>query len=95
MNKKPSDILSGPEKWTKGASFRDKNGESLTHKEVLEHNSEGISFCLVGLGNYCGYNTRDFTDMLGFEYASDLANWNDNPDRKFEEVRNLLIRNGL
>ena len=84
--KSARELLSVPERWTKGVSAKDKAGFFIDRKSEAAH-----SFCVVGAIG------RSNIDYDSFDLACDhlrsvqpmvssLANWNDAPERTHAEV---------
>lgn len=91
---KVHELLDGPEKWTKGANAREADGSHCFTNSPL-----ATCFCLRGaiLHCYgCGMQNkrRDAIDEKIFAHLGKIQmdyDWNDAPDRTFEEVRNLAL----
>ena len=85
---KPSDVLTGPEKWTKGAFARDIDGGVHEPESVL-----AFSFCIQGVVRLCA--TDPFVErrrLKAMLRASYLDAWNDATYRTFDEVITALLK---
>ena len=83
---KVRDLFSGPEKWTKGEWARDKEGRPTC--------SNAFCWCLIGAIFHC-YKDEDYPEIcekIDNEGIDNLMQWNDAPERKFEEVKELVER---
>ena len=102
---KPSELLSGPEKWTKGFYAKDKNLKHVSH--ISE---DAFCFCIIGAIMHCDPERADhahdaskvmdkivekrFSQRLN--RATDIVvQFNDHPDTKYEEVISVLQEAGL
>lgn len=99
---KVHELLNSPEKWTKNASARDV----LYHK-VSPDDPFAVSWDLSGAINLCYFLTVP-TEIKTKDYKDDLARkmrkiiyiigtpkvneWQDNPERTFEEIRDIIIK---
>lgn len=88
---KAHQLLSGPEKWTQGVSYRDANGNPVT-RELAS------SYCVYGALRTCygkkGYDAACHKVERVLEnrgYGGFISAWNDRPGRTFEEVHALLV----
>ena len=83
------ELLDSPEKWTQETASRNKDGTPSS--------TDPVCWCLLGACDYCypgiqSINIRyKITERLRSEphYIS-IAIWNDDPERTFEEVQQLL-----
>jgi hypothetical protein len=99
---KVKDILDKPERWTQGAAARDKRGRRC---DVIS--DAAVRFCLRGAAArvYSGPALEDALFSiakalnLDEECYEDLDGaievWNDDPDRTFAEVRQVVERAGV
>lgn len=75
--------------WTQGANARNSSGE-----EVAFSHKNAVSWCLVGCTplayHHLSYEVRKALHKAAG--TSNLANWNDYPGRKKEDVLNLFDR---
>lgn len=85
---KVKELFSDPSKWTQNTLYRDNTG-----KEVPWNNPNIVSFCLLGAIRHC-YRYFQYIpieilvrDKL---IIGDITIWNDDPDRTFEEVKELV-----
>ncbi len=84
---KPSQLLNRKSRWTQGAYARDKNGHP-----VYPRSTQAIRWCAEGLLYRC---VPDSKRMRAFNLIQKitirpLSIWNDDPKRKWTEVRDLL-----
>jgi hypothetical protein len=93
---KPSELLSSPEKWTKGADARNSNGN------IVYTNSDDAScFCLRGAVILCRISLPTARTKLRaaltklYPTFSDYVDFNDHPDTTFEDVQKVLKEAGL
>jgi hypothetical protein len=94
---KVKDILSDPSKWTQGAAARNKRGELCS---VLS--PDATRFCILGAiarvyrsrksMRECERRVAAAIEALGgrITYSTEIGDWNDNPYRVFEEVRQVI-----
>lgn len=83
---KAYELLDSPEKWTKGASARDGNGNPIKHFDVAAR-----SWCVLGALAQC-YGCDFPTQQLVIESSvgSLVTYWNDDPFTTFEIVQARL-----
>jgi hypothetical protein len=91
---KVKDILSDPSKWTQGFFARDKLGQPC---EPLDENA--VQYCIVGAlmraygrgQRYAAYARamKAIAAIYG-EAPITIDDWNDAPDRTFDDVRRVL-----
>lgn len=89
--------LSSSDKWTQGKYAKDNLGYGVT-----ENSPMAVCHCLVGaiISVTEMPNMQGIADKIGDDTIIFLGNmigdaayrWNDEPDRTFEEVKNLLKR---
>lgn len=76
-------------KWTKGALFRNEKGEAVSMC------SKATKYCLAGVIQQC-YTNRierwDIEKKIEKEIGCYVVSWNDDPERTFEEVKELVER---
>jgi hypothetical protein len=89
---KVKELLSGPEKWTKGAFKRDEDGKPCSHT-----GKPPVSYCLIAAVEECYYEEEpEYSDVIGRIAAAigrwDIEEWNDSPVRRFEDVKELVER---
>ena len=90
-------FLDNSSKWTQGESARDLNGNKTD-----PFSPDAVCWCLYGLVNKC-YHKEDGTDDELFDVLLEIDRhvikrhnkvwgyqWNDAPERTWEDVRNLL-----
>lgn len=88
---KAHELLNTPEKWTKGAFAKDHTGCNVNYNSAL-----AICFCLGGAINRCYNNPEDvFVNANKIGKFLNLPNlklteWNDAPERTYEEVITIL-----
>ena len=93
---KPSEILSSPDKWTKGAYARTKTD---TIVGVLDE--EACKFCLDGALLRCGLDWDIKTSLeqaileLFPTKSEGIISFNDHPDTTYEDVLEVLESCGL
>ena len=94
------EVLTDESKWVKGTLAKDKD-----HKDTWPLNPEAVAWCLIGLQQLCYGGTDEYyivmkkiTDELETITKDNdrplllRSSWNNDPDRKFEDVRNLLLK---
>ena len=95
----PSDYIDTKEKWTQNAFARDKYGE-----RCMPYDENAVAFCLTGAverwatdtGLQYNVSEDEYLDALvGFienqyDDMDDIVFWNDNPERKYEEVIEVM-----
>lgn len=87
---KTKELFDKPEKWTKGHYSLMSNGEPC-----LPFMGDAVCWCLAGAVHFCyqdNYKLRDavfktIDNSLGYLTISE---WNDAPERTFEEVKALV-----
>lgn len=81
------ELLTSPEKWTRGESARDING-----RPVMTDSKEAVSWCLVGalMKCYRGSKVAYLRTRIGNLLQISVEGWNDDPNRKFEDVKALV-----
>lgn len=92
---KAYELLDKPEKWTQGTSARNHR-----HLSVDPNSPSAVCFCLLGAIDRCypNYKERIEVEDKIRERLAHIQNvkevfiseWNDNYQRTFEEVHNLL-----
>ena len=84
---KAHELLKEESNWCRQAYARDRSG-----RHIQPDDPEAVRWCLVGAIHRCyGYGNESLKilNRLGFERP---AHWNDSPKRRFQEVRELLLR---
>ena len=91
---KVKELLSSPEKWTKGCAAKDSRGMLCPSDDP-----RACRWCLIGALMKC-YGEDGMFRMLGMFYPripavgtshfNDVAVWNDAPERTFEDVQQLV-----
>ena len=88
---KPSEVLSDESKWCQWASARGKSG-----RRVTPYGRSAVKWCLLGaIDRAFGENEIrrvDFANSVFRLLGCNIADWNDSPVRKFEQVRDVLLR---
>lgn len=86
---KPSEVLTDESKWIKGQFGRDANGYPVSISEV----SEAVCFCSRGAIRYAlgAEKAPAFGLALKVIVGQPVINWNDDPERTFEDVRAALL----
>lgn len=88
------ELLDGPEKWTQGEGARDENGVPVYYNA-----KNAVCWCLMGALAKCyGSLTPDWyaavdkvNDALTQKHKNILViKWNDDPNRTWQEVHDLL-----
>jgi hypothetical protein len=85
------ELLDKPEKWTQFTNARTKTGELTCNSSDSPY-----SYCLTAALSYCyGLSTKERQEavlriMNHLSYSYHLVLWNDDPNRTWEEVHNLL-----
>lgn len=86
---KAYELLDGPDRWTQGAAARTAGGE-VTNTGA----EDARRWCLVGfLWRAYGILTPEWNQAVGRLHARGIhspADWNDDPERRWHEVRDLL-----
>ncbi len=75
------------EKWTKGQLARNQQGEDVAHDDP-----SACCFCLEGAMIHC-YGMpayREVNDRVKKEIGMMVFEWNDDPNRTFEEIKTLV-----
>ncbi len=81
------ELLDRPEKWTKKALARDSQGIGCD-----PHSKRAVSFCLAGAMMVCRGETAYLTEInVVNQWAAqdgygDIADWNNAPERTYDEV---------
>lgn len=91
---KVKELLSSPEKWTQGTYARD----ALGGRPVPPLDEDAVCFCLIGAVRKCYPIISDQCPVLAkitLELCTNLkmaviTDWNDYPDRTFEQVKQLV-----
>lgn len=94
-------VLETPERWTRGAIARNKNGVSTSTRK------EQTCWCLLGALEYACELAREkgvyasYSENLGVlkstlrkhtrGFEHDVGRWNDNPENTYEDVRAVLL----
>lgn len=88
---KVKDLLTGPDKWTKGNFACDLDGHRANILTPAAHR-----FCLIGAVYQC-YGLKEaplvrerIMDRLGKQTAGGVVGWNDDEARTFDDVRRLV-----
>lgn len=94
---KMHELLDSPEKWTQKAMARDKDGFSK-----FEWSEDAVCWCMAGACMRC-YPSRDeacsvwrrlnrhvTSDVSPWPAYEDATAWNDDPERKYEDVVAVL-----
>lgn len=96
---KVSELLDSPNKWCQHAYAKNSRGEP-----VLSYAKEATCWCLIGAIDACypleyvrGPQEHDeimqkLKDTIGI---TNVATWNDDPSRTFEEVREAVLKAGI
>jgi hypothetical protein len=87
-------LLDAPEKWTKGAYARDANGISCSWK----YNKSAVCWCISGACSVIIPYTLDWhrrasrleRELEKYLPLLELVEWNDAPERTFEDIHNVL-----
>jgi hypothetical protein len=84
---KAYELLSGPEKWTKGVNARDHLDRPLpSHTD-----QQACKWCMLGAVAVCyGPDWPGPKDRIMARLRMHPVNWNDAPERTYEEVVGLL-----
>ena len=90
--RKLQDILTDARKWTQKANARDVQGDIC-----LTNSKQAASWCLSGALTACDYSYSD-TDLIWHKINqylmhrgySSAIDWNDSPDRTFQDIRDLV-----
>ena len=96
---KAYELLDSASKWTQKAFARDRVGEPVTVGD-----KRAVQWCIVGAVNLCYPDFSEWskkTDKLRYELYSkmeidrSLSSWNDDGERTYEEVYELLKSNNV
>jgi hypothetical protein len=83
------ELLSGPEKWCKGAFARTAWGNTIDSADP-----GAISFCLIGAVNHCypwpSPQNQKVKTALRQRLTKELMNFNDIPETTFADIQALL-----
>jgi hypothetical protein len=87
---KMRELLSDESKWTKGTMARNESGIAISTT-----NGEACCFCLWGAMVWCyGLDLSEYSRVkkqIQVELGLDtIGQWNDQPERTFEEVQALV-----
>ena len=88
----------GPERWTKGESFQDAEGNRWTLDEHKK--GEPVCFCVEGAISYI-YGSRQGMVQSALLIVKNLilvnaiCEWNDAPERTYEEVMSIVRKAGI
>ena len=91
---KMKELLSSESKWTQQHYATDKRGRSCS-----SFDPEAVCYCLLGALNKCYVNDAEYDDAKRllqktiekkYGLIFSIAKWNDNPERKFKEVKEIL-----
>jgi hypothetical protein len=84
---KVKDLLSSPEKWTQQAYAKTKHGIATSSSDP-----DAFCFCLLGAVHKC-YSIDEIgyiNQKIQRNIEGAIAEWNDDPTRTFEEVKQLV-----
>jgi len=85
------ELLDSPEKWTKQWYAYNKEGRRTNCSD-----DDATCWCLMGAVAKCyGSNIKEekqIIQLLNKETGGNVVEWNDNPERKFDEVKALVER---
>ena len=87
---KIKELLSSEDKWCQGSLSKTQNG-----KGCFSFAEEAVSWCLVGAIYKCYHNSIACSSVMFLiknELGDKVLEWNDDPTRKFEDVRELVER---
>ncbi len=90
-----SELLTDESKWTKGVNARDSSGNPISCLS-----DKATCFCLVGATFKCnGDESPDkvykVMDKISDEIKFSISEWNDAPERTFQEVKDLVVKLGI
>lgn len=86
-------LLSGPERWTKGADARDRTGKMRDAESA-----QACCWCIGGaldkLSNYRSDLAQIMHEAIGDEPGKPtlLCDWNDDPSRTFADIQALMAK---
>lgn len=89
---KAHELLDSPEKWTQGTIARNAHDDPCS-----EDSDDAVSWCLSGaiwrIYGPLGLATSNLNDVFAAIHVKvpNIPDWNDQPERTFEEVRTLLL----
>lgn len=82
-------VISKPENWTQGVYARDSDD-----KEIRPERTDACKFCMYGALRRNGGGFFSATEFLLLavkeQCATDIVSYNDDPDRKHEEVMEVF-----
>lgn len=93
---KMHELLTDASRWTQGTNARDRQG-----RETLVWMPGACQWCLLGALRHCYGDVNAIRAdqvlarikrAIGIAPGTALWDWNDAPDRKFADVRTLLLR---
>ena len=87
---KISELLNSPEKWTQNVFARDNTG-----KEVCYNSKEAVCWCLLGAVRLLPIDEQKIAMTKIIDKVNSVLQWNDNPNRTHQDVRQLLDELGL
>ena len=83
---KVRELLSNATRWTKGTYAKNHLGNN-----VLYTDEKACQWCLSGAIQKCYPNNYGtITKKVEAQIGSDILNWNDKPQRFFQEVQSLV-----
>lgn len=96
---KVSELLCSADRWCQGCIARGKDGEPLDSVDL----PEACSWCLYGALCKCYPDHSERMDAMAIlmDVGRDLFGntssvyWQDEPERTFEEVRDLILKAGV
>lgn len=79
------ELITGPDKFCKGACCRDVNGKDTPYDSPYTY-----SWCLFGAINKCyPENYSEMCDIIDKYIGLGLVRWNDKPERTYEDIVSL------
>ncbi len=79
---KVKELLTGPEKWTQGHLMVDASGTIY---------GPPVRWCLLGAVHHCyGKQASPIAIQINERLGWGMVKWNDQPERTFEDVRQLV-----
>lgn len=82
---KLKELFTDESKWTKGSYARDQDG--LT---VDPQNDKAVCWCFRGAMYKIGFNIHSLTHIFEKLFPDGVMDWNDAPERTFEDIKKLV-----
>lgn len=91
------EVFVSPDRWTKQAFYRDKDGKTLDYSSPTSRVKNATSCCILGAIDIVYPDNSDSIisklsenlKMKAFVHAG-ITEWNDHPSRTFEEIQEIV-----